>query len=47
MVTDEGKRAISTAEPVLRAVEKAMLSKISVKQRGELMDALKVLSTAA
>jgi MarR family transcriptional regulator, temperature-dependent positive regulator of motility len=45
-LTDAGRRAVATAEPILRAVEKNMLSAIPVKQRSDWLDALRVLVSA-
>jgi DNA-binding MarR family transcriptional regulator len=45
-LTAAGRQAIVAAEPILRAVEKDMLSAIPAKQRVDLLDALRALVLA-
>ncbi|MEQ1715796.1 MAG: MarR family winged helix-turn-helix transcriptional regulator [Hyphomicrobium sp.] len=46
-LTDDGRKAVTHAEPVLKAVEKQMLANIPAKQRADLLANLEALSAAS
>ena len=46
-LTDESRRALQQAEPVLRAVEKDMLAAIPAKERAEWMETLRAVAMVA
>jgi MarR family transcriptional regulator, temperature-dependent positive regulator of motility len=44
--TEEGRRAIAQAEPILRTVERDMLAAIPAKQRSEWLESLRAVAAA-
>jgi MarR family transcriptional regulator, temperature-dependent positive regulator of motility len=45
-LTEEGRRAVAMAEPILRTVERDMLAVIPAKQRSEWLETLRTIAAA-